>query len=74
MEYPRINPSRIRQLWELQVACKSEIGEEAPEEQSQGRLQAAMEQNQIFLTAPGRLHPPWEPAGLPGISGLAVEM
>lgn len=49
MEYQRINPSRIRQLWELQVAYKSEIGEDAPTDQAQGCLQAAMEQGRILF-------------------------
>ena len=49
MEYQRIKPAQIKQLWELQLAYKAEIGEEIPTEQDQARLQAAIEQNQIIF-------------------------
>lgn len=49
MEYKRITPSQIRQLWELQMAYKAEIGEEAPTERDQLCLQAALERNQILF-------------------------
>lgn len=49
MEYRRITVSQIEQLWVLQQAYKSEIGEEAPTEQDRERLREAMEQNQIFF-------------------------
>ncbi len=49
IEYRRITASRLSQLWELQKAYKSEIGEDAPTEQDQTRLQLAIEQNQILF-------------------------
>lgn len=49
MEYRRIKPSQIQKIWELQVAYKSEIGEETPTERDQLRLRSAIEQNQIFF-------------------------
>ena len=49
MEYRKIPASRLSQLWELQIAYKAEIGEDAPTEQDQASLQAAMEQNRILF-------------------------
>ncbi len=49
MDYRRITSSQIEQLWELQIAYKAEIGEEAPASEDLSRLQAAMEQNQILF-------------------------
>lgn len=47
--FKKITVSQLSQLWELQLAYKSEIGEDAPTAQDLARLQAAMERNQIVF-------------------------
>lgn len=49
MDYQKILPSHIEQLWKLQTAYKDEIGENAPNEQDKGNLLSAMEKNQIVF-------------------------
>ena len=49
MDYQKILPSHIEQLWKLQTAYKAEIGENAPNEQDKGNLLSAMEKNQIVF-------------------------
>lgn len=49
MEYQRINPSQIDQLWELQKAYKAEIGENAPVERDKNKLLSAIEKEQIVF-------------------------
>ena len=49
MDYQKILPSHIEQLWKLQTAYKAEIEENAPNEQDKGNLLSAMEKNQIVF-------------------------
>lgn len=47
MDYRKIEVSHINQLWELQKAYKSEIGEDEPGKQECDRLAAAIQKGQI---------------------------
>ena len=47
MNYCRITNDQIKELWKLQKAYKSEIGEDAPSEQDMRALEKAIENEEI---------------------------
>lgn len=49
MDYRRIDTSQIDQLWELQLAYKAEIEEDAPNVQDKNKLLSAIERGQIVF-------------------------
>ena len=49
MEYRKTDVSHIQQLWELHLAYKTEIGEDAPSGEDRERLRAAMKQDRILF-------------------------
>ena len=49
MEYHKISVSHLDQIWELQLAYKAEIGEDAPSEQDRDLLREAIFDNQIIF-------------------------
>lgn len=50
MDYRRIGTSQIDQLWELQLAYKAEIEEDAPNVQDKNKLLSAIERGQIVFS------------------------
>ena len=49
MEYGRISVSRIHELWELHLAYKAEINEEAPCDADRESLEEAIRENRILF-------------------------
>jgi len=66
MEYRRILPSRIEDLWALQQLYKAEIGEAAPTDADKARLRDAMVQDRI------RFYGAWEGEALMGCCSVTV--